>query len=42
MVTTIDEFPEKWIDYLNKGHYRFDILNILVIQYRDKQFGKVN
>lgn len=37
---TIEEFDEKWKDYLEDGHYGLAINNEKVIDYLDKEFTK--
>jgi hypothetical protein len=38
---TIEEFNEKYKDYLGKGHYGLDINNQEVIEYLDDKFQEL-
>jgi len=40
MIKTIDNFNEKWGNYLEQGHYGMAIENLLVIDYLDNEFEK--
>lgn len=40
MITTSDEFNEKWKQYLEPGHYGMTIEHPKVLEYMDKEFEK--